>query len=95
MDPLAQIASYVMPILMIAAFAVLLSRTGSPWLVAALVFEALSLLCRLALQVGAHALIDSTLFMGFWQLTGLLIGVCFLGFAVTWRPAQAAVRRAQ
>jgi hypothetical protein len=93
MDPLAQIASYAMPVLMLAAFAVLLSKTGSPWLIAAIVFEALSLLCRVALGFGAGELMDSRLFTSLWQLFVLLIGACFLGFAVTWQGASAARRR--
>lgn len=87
----SQIASYVMPLLVLAALAVLLSKTGSPWLIAALVFEVLSLLCRIALHFGAGALLAMPLFMSVWQLFGLLFGVCLLGFAVTW-PARAPGR---
>jgi hypothetical protein len=88
----AQILSYVMPLIVLVALAVLLSKTGSPWLIAALVAEAVSLLFRIALQFGAHRLIESPLFTSAWQLCGLLFGVCLLGFAVTWQP-QAPARR--
>ena len=83
---LMRIASYVMPLLMISAIAVLLSKTGSPWLIAALAFEGLMLLCRIAMQFGASELLGSPLFMATWNLFGLLFGVCVLGFAVTWQP---------
>ncbi|WP_257388318.1 hypothetical protein [Tahibacter caeni] len=85
---LMQIASYLMPLLMIATLAVLLSKTGSPWLVAALVFEVLMLLCRLAMQFGAAELLGSPLFMATWNLFGLLFAVCLLGFAVTWQTSR-------
>ncbi|GMV28719.1 MAG: hypothetical protein AMXMBFR59_08440 [Rhodanobacteraceae bacterium] len=88
----SQIASYVMPLLVLAALAVLLSKTGSPWLIAALAFEVLSLLCRIALHFEATTLLAVPLFMSVWQLFGLLFGVCLLGFAVTW-PARATERR--
>ena len=88
----SQIASYVMPLLVLAALAVLLSKTGSPWLIAALAFEVLSLLCRIALHFGAGSLLAMPLFMSVWQLFGLLFGVCLLGFAVTWQ-ARAPERR--
>jgi hypothetical protein len=89
---ISQIASYVMPLLVLAALAVLLSKTGSPWLIAALAFEVLSLLCRIALHFGAGSLLAMPLFMSIWQLFGLLFGVCLLGFAVTWQ-ARAPERR--
>ena len=87
-----QILSYVMPLIVLVALAVLLSKTGSPWLIAALVAEAVSLLFRIAMALGAHHLVESQLFMSAWQLCGLLFGVCLLGFAVTWQP-QAPARR--
>lgn len=83
---ISQIASYVVPLLVLAALAVLLSKTGSPWLIAAIACEAFSLLCRIALQFGASELLAIPLFMSIWQLFGLLYGVSLLGFAVTWRP---------
>ena len=82
---ISQIASYVMPLLVLAALAILLAKTGSPWLIAALVAEVLSLLCRIALHFGASSLLAMPLFMSIWQLFGLLFGVCLLGFAVTWQ----------
>ncbi|MBN8737942.1 MAG: hypothetical protein BGP24_02030 [Lysobacterales bacterium 69-70] len=84
---LMQLASYVMPLLIIGAVTVLLGKTGSPWLVAALAFEVLMLLCRLAMHFGASSLLGSPLFMAVWNLFGLLFGVCLLGFAVTWQPS--------
>ncbi|HSX61227.1 MAG TPA: hypothetical protein VLF18_13590 [Tahibacter sp.] len=88
-----QALSYVMPLLVLAALAVLLAKTGSPWLIAALAFEALSLLCRIALNFGASELLRSALFMNVWQLFGLLFAVCLLGFAVTW-PSHTPARKA-
>ncbi|WP_313914324.1 hypothetical protein [Tahibacter sp.] len=87
-----QILSYVMPLIVLVALAVLLSKTGSPWLIAALVAEVVSLLFRIAMEFGAHRLVESQLFMSAWQLCGLLFGVCLLGFAVTWQP-QTSTRR--
>ncbi|MBL8299042.1 MAG: hypothetical protein JNN30_11950 [Rhodanobacteraceae bacterium] len=88
---IAQIASYIVPLLVLAALAVLLSKTGSPWLIAALASEVLSLLCRIALQFAADMLTTTAWFMSLWQLSGLIFGVCLLGFAVTW-PARARER---
>jgi len=84
---ISQITSYVIPLLTLAALAVLLSKTGSPWLIAAIAFEVLGLLCRIALQFfGASELLAMPMFMSIWQLAGLLFGACLLGFAVTWQP---------
>jgi hypothetical protein len=83
---IAQIASYVMPLIVLAALAVLLAKTASPWLAGALVFEVLSLFCRIGLHFAGTTLMTMPLFMSIWQLFGLLFGVCLLGFAVTWQP---------
>ncbi len=85
---ISQIASYVMPLIVMAALAVLLAKTASPWQAGALVFEVLSLLCRIGLLFAAGTLMGMPLFVSIWQLFGLLFGVCLLGFAVTWQPAQ-------
>jgi hypothetical protein len=94
MDPMivTQVLSWVMPLIVMAALGVLLGKTGSPWLIAALAAEVLSLLFRIAMTFGAQELLGSQLFMSAWQLCGLLFGVCLLGFAVTWN-AQPPARR--
>ncbi|MCQ4166699.1 hypothetical protein [Tahibacter harae] len=79
--------SFLAAPLLIAAFAVLFVKTHSPWLLAAAILETLSLLFRIALMVHTP-LAGMAVFMGAWQLAGLLVTVCVLGFAVTWRPAQ-------
>jgi len=95
MDPtiVTQILSWIMPLIVLVALAVLLSKTGSPWLIAAIAAEAVSLLFRIAMTLGASRLLESQFFMSAWQLCGLLFGVCLLGFAVTWQPQAAARRR--
>lgn len=79
-----ELLSYLITPLVIAALAVLWSKLRSPWLLAALALEALSLLFRIGLHF--HAEFASTqIYIGAWQLTGLLFAVCLLGFAVTLR----------
>lgn len=80
-----QLLSHLASPLVIAGLALLLHRTRSPWLVAALVFESASLLFRIGVYVSANRLLDSSLYMAAWQLSALLFAVCFLGFAVTYR----------
>lgn len=94
MEPVivTKILSYLMPLIVLAALAVLLSRTGSPWLIAALTAEAVSLLFRVAMEFSTYPLVESPLFLSAWQLCGLLFSVCLLGFAMTWQP-QATARR--
>ena len=79
--------SFLATPLLIAAFVVLFVKTQSPWLLAAAILETLSLLFRIALTVHAP-LAGMTVFMGAWQLAGLLVTVCMLGFAVTWKPTE-------
>lgn len=91
-DLVTQLLSYLMPLIVLAALAVLLSKTGSPWLIGAIAAEAVSLLFRIAMAFDLHRLVESSLFMSAWQLCGLLFAVFLLGFAATWRPPSAARR---
>ena len=80
-----ELLSHLASPLVIVALALLLHRTRSPWLVAALVFESASLLFRVGAYASANGLLGSPLYMAAWQLSALLFAVCFLGFAVTYR----------
>lgn len=91
-DIVPKILSCRMPLILLVALAVLLSRTGSPWLTAAVVAEAVSALFRVAMEFGAYPLAGSPLFLSASQLCGLLFSVGLLGFALIWQP-HATVRR--
>jgi hypothetical protein len=80
-----EILSHLSAPILIAAAAILFARTHSPWMLAAAILETISLLFRAGLYFNAQFIVGSPLFMGAWQLIGLLMAVCFLGFALTWQ----------
>lgn len=77
--------SYLSAPMLIAASVVLYFKTRSPSLLVAAVLETISLLFRAALYFNAQLFVGTPGFMAAWQLVGLLVAACFLGFAVTWR----------
>lgn len=74
------------PLLFIAASVVLFVKTRSPWILVAAILEVIMLLFRAAMYFNVTQFVGNEIFMGAWQLIGLLTGVCFLGFAATWQP---------
>ena len=70
-------------LLFLAAFVLLWIRTRSPWLLAGSIACALSLLCLAAFMLSSSSLSAMPVFMGAWQLAGLIDGACLLGYAIT------------
>jgi hypothetical protein len=79
---LSMLAPFSM-VLFFAAFLLLWLRTRSPWLLAGLIACAVSGLFRISFMFDASSLAQMPIFMGAWQLAGLIEAVCLLGYAIS------------
>ncbi|MEO8671669.1 MAG: hypothetical protein ABI411_10180 [Tahibacter sp.] len=79
-------------LLFFAALLLLWLRTRSPWLLAGMMASALSLLCRVGFLFDAAGLSQMPVFMGVWQLAGLIEAVCLLGYAIAEYSSARGVR---
>ncbi len=75
-------ASVLSGAMIIAALLLLWRKSNSEWLLLALVAESGSVLCRIALFVVPTVLNTKPILLLIWPVTGVLLAVGLLGYAV-------------
>ena len=73
-------------VIVFVAMLVIFLRTRSPWILAAMIAEAVTLVMRVAFKfvVEMEGLRDA--FIAGWQLAALVMAVCLLGYAINLPP---------
>jgi hypothetical protein len=75
-------------IVVLLAFVVIYIRTQSPWILGALVAEAVTLAMRLGFGYAVQNDAIREIYMAVWQLAGLAMAVCLLAYAINLPPLR-------
>jgi hypothetical protein len=75
-------------VIVLLAFAVIYIRTQSPWILGALIAEAITLAMRLGFGFAMQNEAIRDIYMAVWQLAGLVMAVCLLAYAINLPPLR-------
>lgn len=75
-------------VILLLAFVVIYIRTQSPWILGALIAEAVTLAMRLGFGFAVQNEAIRDIYMAVWQLAGLAMAVCLLAYAINLPPLR-------
>ena len=75
-------------VIVLLAFVVIYIRTQSPWILGALIAEAITLAMRLGFGFAVQNDAIREIYMAVWQLAGLAMAACFLAYAINLPPLR-------
>lgn len=84
----ANILSAFVGIIVLLAFVVIFIRTQSPWILGALIAEAVTLAMRLGFGFAMQNEAIRDIYLAVWQLAGLAMAVCLLAYAINLPPLR-------